>query len=91
MGRGAWKTTVHGVTKSPTRLNRLSIHLLCTEILLEIHLLCTEILLEFSKVKVAQAFQVAVPSPGIFLTQRSNPGLLYCRRILYQLSHKGSP
>ena len=27
---------------------------------------------------------------GIFSTQRSNPGLLYCRRILYQLSHKGS-
>ena len=28
---------------------------------------------------------------GIFLTQRSNPGLLQCRQILYQLSHKGSP
>ena len=28
---------------------------------------------------------------GIFPTQRSNPGLLHCRRILYQLSHKGSP
>ena len=27
---------------------------------------------------------------GIFPTQRSNPGLPYCRRILYQLSHKGS-
>ena len=27
----------------------------------------------------------------IFPTQRSNPGLLHCRRILYQLSHKGSP
>ena len=27
---------------------------------------------------------------GIFPTQGSNPGLLYCRRILYQLSHKGS-
>ena len=24
---------------------------------------------------------------GIFLTQGSNPGLLRCRRILYQLSH----
>ena len=34
---------------------------------------------------------VAVPSPGIFLTQESNPGLLHCRQILYQLSHKGSP
>jgi len=28
---------------------------------------------------------------GIFLTQGSNPGLLHCRWILYQLSHKGSP
>ena len=31
------------------------------------------------------------PSPGIFPTRRSNPGLLHCWRILYQLSHKGSP
>ena len=28
---------------------------------------------------------------GIFTTQGSNPGLPHCRRILYQLSHKGSP
>ena len=28
---------------------------------------------------------------GNFLTQGSNPGLLHCRQILYQLSHKGSP
>ena len=28
---------------------------------------------------------------GIFQTQESNPGLLQCRWILYQLSHKGSP
>ena len=28
---------------------------------------------------------------GIFWTQESNWGLLCCRRILYQLSHKGSP
>ena len=28
---------------------------------------------------------------GIFQTQGFNPGLLHCRRILYQLSHKGSP
>ena len=27
----------------------------------------------------------------IFPTQGSNPGLLHCRRIVYQLSHKGSP
>ena len=28
---------------------------------------------------------------GVFPTQRLNPGLPHCRRILYQLSHKGSP
>ena len=27
----------------------------------------------------------------IFPTQESNQGLLHCRRILYQLSHQGSP
>ena len=28
---------------------------------------------------------------GIFLTQESNSGLLYCKHILYQLSYRGSP
>ena len=28
---------------------------------------------------------------GIFPTQELNPGLHYCRQILYQLSHRGSP
>ena len=28
---------------------------------------------------------------GIFLTQGSNPSLSHCSRILYQLSHQGSP
>ena len=28
---------------------------------------------------------------GIFPTQGSNPGLLHCRQILYQLSQQGSP
>ena len=28
---------------------------------------------------------------GIFPTQWSNPGLLHCSQILYQMSHKGSP
>ena len=30
-------------------------------------------------------------SRGIFPNQGSNPGLLHCRGILYQLSHKWSP
>ena len=28
---------------------------------------------------------------GIFPTQGTNPGLLHCRQILYQLSYKGRP
>ena len=32
-----------------------------------------------------------IPSPAIFPTLESSRGLLHCRRILYQLSHKGSP
>ena len=42
--------------------------------------------------------QARIPGVGsrsllqqIFPTQGSNPGLLNCRRILYQLSHQGSP
>ena len=31
-----------------------------------------------------------VPLQEIFPTQGSNPRLLHCRQILYQLSHKGS-
>ena len=31
------------------------------------------------------------PLQGIFPTQELNPGLPHCRRILYQLSHQGSP
>ena len=31
------------------------------------------------------------PSPGIFPTQRLNPGLLHCRQIPYQLRHQRSP
>ena len=31
------------------------------------------------------------PSPGIFQTPGSNPGLPHCRQTLYQLSHKWSP
>ena len=27
---------------------------------------------------------------GIFLTQQSNPGLLHCRQLLYQLNHNGA-
>ena len=32
-----------------------------------------------------------MPSPADLPTQESNPGLLHCRRILYQLNYQGSP
>ena len=40
-----------------------------------------------------QEFWSGLPSlpQGIFRTQRSNPGLLYCRHVLHCLSHQGSP
>jgi len=31
------------------------------------------------------------PLQGIFPTQGSNPGLLHCKQILYQLSHQENP
>ena len=34
---------------------------------------------------------VAILLQGIFPTQESNPGLLHCWWILYQLSNQGSP
>ena len=45
--------------------------------------------MEFSR----QEYWSRLPFPlqGIFLTQGSNPGLPHCRRILYHLSHQGSP
>ena len=62
--------------------------------------------LKWQKVKVAQwcltlwdprnspGYNTGVDSlsllQGIFPTQGSNPGLLHCRQILYQLRHKGS-
>ena len=39
----------------------------------------------------ARILEWVVLLQGIFPTQGSNPGLLLCRWILYQLSHKGSP
>ena len=29
--------------------------------------------------------------PGIFLTQKSNPGFLHCKQIFYQLELRGKP
>ena len=39
----------------------------------------------------ARILEWVFPSPGIFQTQGSNPGLLHCRQMLYHLSYQGSP
>ena len=44
--------------------------------------------MEFSRPEYWAAFPF---SRGIFPTQGLNPGLLHCRRILYQLSYQRSP
>ena len=36
-------------------------------------------------------WEAVLSSKGVFPTQGSNPGIQHCKRILYQLSHKGSP
>ena len=49
---------------------------------------------QLDKVKVAQScltLRDPMDIQSIFPTQGSNPGLLHCKWILYQLSHKGSP
>ena len=44
----------------------------------------------FSQVRILE-WEVMPSSRGIFPTQGSNSGLPHCRRILYHLSHQGSP
>ena len=60
--------------------------------------LCNPMDCSLSGVSVHGIFQArilewgAVPLlQGIFLTQGLNLGLLHCRRVLYCLSHQGSP
>ena len=45
--------------------------------------------MEFSRQAIAVGCHFLLQA--IFLTQRSNLGLLHCRQILYQLSYEGSP
>ena len=49
----------------------------------------TPLSMEFSRQEYWSGLSFA--SPGIFLTQGSNHGLLHCRWILNQLSYQGSP
>ena len=91
MDREAWHAAVHGVTKSQTRLS-------------DFHVLIRESHSVVSNSLRPHALYSPWNFPGqntgvgslsllqrIFPTQGSNPGLLHCRCILYQLGHKGSP
>ena len=101
MDREVWHAAVHGVEKSWTglsdwtELNKHEFSLAETE---------TESCLVMCNSLQPHGLDNPWKSPdknngvggrsllqGIFPTQGSNPGLLHCRRILYQLSHHGSP
>ena len=49
----------------------------------------TPLPMEFSKQEYWSGLHFLLQ--GIFPTQGSNPGLPYCRQILYHLSQQGSP
>ena len=42
-------------------------------------------------VQLACCELTGLPLPGLIPTQESNPGVLHCRQILYQLSYQRSP
>ena len=101
MGREAWRAAVHGVAKSQTRLSdwtelqNKTYYLFCTESQsgsapsnsLRSHALYSPWSSPSQNTGVG-SFSLL---QGILPTQRSNPGVLHCRRILYQLSHNRSP
>jgi len=50
--------------------------------------------LEWVAILFSREFLIQISDPEIkprSLIQRSNPGLLNCRQILYHLNHQGSP
>ena len=107
MDEGAWKATVHAVVKSRTHwvtfthmiLKRSS--QLISDVLIQFYLYLASIMpdslwphgLYSPWNSPGQNTGVGSRSllQGIFPAQGSNPGLWHCRRILYQLSHQGSP
>ena len=82
--RGPWWAVVCGVAQSRSRLKQLN-----SSSSRHIYILFA------TPIWSSPGQNTAVGSLSllqeILSTQESNPGLLHCRRILYQLSHKGSP
>ena len=79
MDRGAWWATVHGVAKSWTRL---STHVVWSSTSCTVFFFFLKMCLMF--VYLCLVAPGNLPNPGI------EPSLPHCRRILYQLSHKGN-
>ena len=92
MDREAWRAVVHGVTKSRTRLSDWT-ELKWSESCSVVSDSLQPCGLYSPWNSPGQNAGVGSLSllQGIFSTQGSNPGLPDCRRILYQLSQKGSP
>ena len=74
---GAWQATVHRVAKSQTKLKQLS-----TEVFIK---------RELGTPLVVQWLSLQCRGHGFDPWSRKIPGLPHCGRILYQLSHEGSP
>ena len=100
MDREAWHAGIHGITKSRTQLSDW------TELnwmqqqwvseqwksLSHVQLFVTPWTLQSMEISRPESWSGGRLSllQGIFPNQGSNPDLLHCRRILYQLNHKGS-
>ena len=84
--RGAWWASIYGIAQSWTRLKRLSSSSssIGRKILQNLYSPWNP---PGQNTGVGSLFLLY----GIFPTPGSNPGILHCRQILYQLSHKGSP
>ena len=100
MDRGVWQAIAHGISESDTTKwlctaqknrtnsiqNQSESHSVVSDSLW-LHGLCTPWNFPGQNTGVSSLSLLQ----GILPTQGSNPGLLHCRRILYQLSHKGNP
>ena len=102
--RGAWWAAIYGVTQSRTRLRWLSSSSSSSPLSIQClskwkwklvsHVqLCHPIGLYSPWYSPGQNTGVGshFPLQGVFPTLGSNLGLPYCGKILYQLSHQGSP
>ena len=92
---GAWWAAIYGVAQSQTWLKQLSSSskLLFSSTYFRVLQLNYTWTVYHPLNSLGKNTEVGSLSllQGIFPTQGSNPGLLHCRQILYQLSHQGSP